>query len=285
MRRAALSCIVALACCGAAHASAIVGRQASKVRLAVSGGTVATVSYRAHGRSVHVAAWGAVNAFAPTTARRQVEFRLDYSGGSRSFGRPLWRAANGCRAYSGPQLPMLVAACTAPDGSYWAVQRWRRLVGAGAPTAAGVPELHLSHWTGAPASLVVKLDWAYRRYDHLYGWLSYRGRPVHGFHTTRSGAPLDAYGRVVYLDARDSSYGSGWHRVNGFVAQNPRGNFCWDFAQGQGRAYRATIVGPGVTPDVSWEGAAPGPFDPVLDAAANLEQRKLAAGSRYCRPN
>jgi len=285
VRRILVSSIAALVCCGSAQASEIIGRQASDVRLTVSGSGVATVSYRTHGRRVHVAAWGAVNARSPTIARPQIEFRLDYSGGYRTFGRPVWLQPNACRRYFGPALAMVLAACTAPDGSFWAVQRWRRLVRAGAATSAGVPELHLSHWSGAPASLVVKLDWAHRRYDHLYGWLSYRGQPVHGFHTTRQGAPLDTYGRVVYLDALDSSYGRGWHRVKGFVAQNPRGNFCWDFSDGQGAAYRARIVGPGVTPDVSWQASAPGPFDPVLDAAANLEQQKLAAGSRYCRPN
>ncbi len=176
-------------------------------------------------------------------------------------------------------------ACTAPDGSYWAVQRWRRLVPRGAPATAGVPELRLSHWTGEPASFVVKLDWAHGRYDHLYGWLSYRSKPVHGFHATRQGAPTDTYGRNLYVDTLNSSYGPGWRRESGFLAQNPRGNFCYDFYRGKGEAYRATVIGPGVTPDMFWQAAAPGLFDPALDLQANLEQQKLAAGSRYCQPN
>jgi hypothetical protein len=43
------------------------------------------------------------------------------------------------------------------------------------------------------------------------------------------------------------------------------------------------VVGPGVTPDVVWEGAAPGPFDRHLDSLANERIRLL--GSEQCKPN
>ena len=33
---------------------------------------------------------------------------------------------NACRPYTGPTIPWLVVACTAPDGSYWALQSWQR---------------------------------------------------------------------------------------------------------------------------------------------------------------
>ena len=58
----------------------------------------------------------------------------------------------------------------------------------------------------------MKLDWVQRRYDHLYGKLTYRGKPVHGFRSTHRGNPLDTYGRNIYLDTFNSSYGSGWRR-------------------------------------------------------------------------
>lgn len=45
------------------------------------------------------------------------------------------------------------------------------------------------------------------------------------------------------------------------------------------------MTGPGVTPDVLWEGAAPGPYDVRADAAANAEQRRMLAGDRLCRVN
>ena len=54
---------------------------------------------------------------------------------------------------------------------------------------------------------------------------------------------------------------------------------------GAGSRYRATVIGPGVTPDVMWQGPAPGPFDPARDALANAEQRTMLAGDRLCKIN
>jgi hypothetical protein len=66
-------------------------------------------------------------------------------------------------------------------------------------------ELRVSHWSGPLAQLEVWLDWSYGgRWHHLFGRLTYRGAPVFGFATTPSGQPLDGYGRVVYVDTRDS---------------------------------------------------------------------------------
>ena len=121
----------------------------------------------------------------------------------------------------------------------------------------------------------MKLDWVERRYDHLYGKLTYRGKPVHGFRSTHRGNPLDSYGRNIYLDTFNSSYGSGWRRENGFLARKPTGGFCYGLWRGGGQAYRAAVVGPGVTPDVFWESTAPGPFDLTRELAANAEQRTM----------
>ena len=124
------------------------------------------------------------------------------------------------------------------------MHRARRLALGGAALAAaqanfGLPpwkaghgawELRLSHWRGAVATLEVWLDWSYGgRWHHLFGRLTYRGLPVHGFSTTPTGEPLDPYGRVLYLDTLDSAYGRGWHRENGFVARRPDGTFCYGF--------------------------------------------------------
>ena len=51
---------------------------------------------------------------------------------------------------------------------------------------------------------------------------------------------------------------------------------------GKGREYRATVMGPGVTPIMFWQGAAPGPFDPALDELANQEQRSIFTNAK-CR--
>jgi hypothetical protein len=145
-------------------------------------------------------------------------------------------------------------------------------------------ELRLSHWRGPIAELEIKTDWAWRRFDHLYGRLTYLGKPVHGFRSTRFGAPLDTYGRNIYVDTFNSRYGGGWERENSFLAHRPTGVFCYMVRPGgRGQRYRATVIGPGVTPDVVWEGVAPGAFDEARDAEANAEQRRMR--DRLCRPN
>ena len=161
--------------------------------------------------------------------------------------------------------------------------------GAEQPQAAW--ELRLSHWRGDLPQLAIKLDWAYRRYDHLYGTYAYLGHPVFGFRVTRTGSRSTRTRRNLYLDTFNSAYGPGWKRENGFLTQNPRGNFCYGFyphgnrPSGKGERYRATIIGPGVTPDVMWESVAPGAYNRELDLVANDEQRTLAGDSKYCRPN
>jgi len=241
--------------CGSAGASQLIDRRASNVRLSVSADGVAALTYTAHGLRKHVIAWGARDAIPPTQSRPQVKLRLDYSGGWGAFGRSVWQDRNVCQPYRGPKLAWLVTACTAPDGTHWAVQRWRRQVPSGGTD--GVWELHLSHWTGNPASLAVHVD-ARPGVDVLFGQYTYRGRPIHGFSATRRGAPLDTFGRNVYVDTYGSAYGSGWHRENGFLAQKPTGLFCYALGpnHGKGTMYRATALGPGVTPIVSWVGRA-----------------------------
>jgi len=187
-----------------------------------------------------------------------------------------------------------VIACTHPDGSHWALQSWQRMLPNYGHDASGdraVWELRLSHWTGDVGVLEIWTDWAYRgRFDHLWGRFTYRGQGVYGFSWTRRGVPLDTYGRNVFVDTLDSSYGGGWRRENSFLTHEPSGAFCYGFCPhgrppGKGRRYRATVIGPGVTPDVMWEGAAPGPYDQGRDEAANAEQRRLLAGDGRCKIN
>jgi hypothetical protein len=297
LRLVAVACLLgALACApGTARASELVDRDAKGVRLAVNDNGEALLNYRVGGKTRRVLAWGSANAIAPTTSRAQVSFELDYSGGWGKHRRKVWEDfRDTCKPYDGPQLAWLVTACKAGDGSYWAVQSWQRMLpnyGLAASTKQAVWELRLSHWTGPLAVLEVKLDWAYKRFHHLYGRFTYLGRPVHGFRSTPSGVPLDTFGRNLYLDTRDSAYGQGWRRENSFLTHRGTGGFCYGFFPhggrpiGSGARYRATIIGPGVTPDVTWESAALGPYDQALDAAANDEQRSLFARSSLCKPN
>ncbi len=175
-----------------------------------------------------------------------------------------------CPSYDGPALADMVAACKAPDGSYWAVQSWdRALPDYGvAPTASqSQMEIHLSHWTGAIPVLTVHTDWAYGgQWNHLWGTYTYNGSGVYGFRSTPQGMPLDSFGRNLYVDTYDSAYGAGWKRENSFLMHQNGGSWCYSvnphgaYPAGTGSQYRLTILGPGVTPDVSVTVAAPAPY-------------------------
>lgn len=266
-----LATVAVLVATPPAGASFLVARNATGVTLRVADGR-AIVDYRAGGREQHAVLWGAINARAPSSEVPQVGFSVKYGVGRLGGGT--------CLPYDGPTLPRLVAACRAPDGSYWALQSWQRLLSNFGGTSAPW-ELQASHWSGPLPSLEVWLDWSYHRFQHLFGRYTYRGAPVYGFHVTPQGAPLDSYGRNVYLDTLDSEYGSGWHRENGFLTHGTTGTFCYGFyphgshPSGAGRAYRLTVLGPGVTPIVSWQAEAPGAFDPALDERMNAIERSL----------
>src|SRR3954453_13546149 len=198
----------------------------------------ALVTYkRSNGQVRHVLAWGAVNANAPVDpAIRQIRFRFDYAGGWGKYrNAKYWRTfKNACAPYDGPTLPYVVAACKAPDGSYWALQSWARpLPNLGfAPWSSELRQqwLEVSHWRGELPQLELHMGWVWsNRFQQLFGRYTYRGKPVYGFGTTRYGAPTDGFGRLVYLDTLNSTYGSGWKRENSFVPHNPTGVFCYGF--------------------------------------------------------
>lgn len=259
--------------------SAIVGRNATHATLAIDREGRAHVGYVAGGRRVRLVAWGAINARAPRRGLPQVRFRLRYGEGGTGV----------CLPYDGPPLAWLVKACKAPDGSYWALQSWQRLK----PDyggASGVWELHLSHWRGPLPQLVVYQSWVDRSIRHIFGRLTYEGRGVYGFSSTSHGAPLDGYGRNVYLDTFDSRYGRGWRRENGFLTHHrghTLGDFCYGFfphfghPPGNGTRYRATVEGPGVAPDVMWAGNDIGRYNAVVQSRMRRLERSW--GDPKCR--
>lgn len=270
--------LVAAAVATPAFGSAIIGRNVSQPTLSIDSRGRAHVTYRVGGVTKTLAAWGAINARAPS-ARPQVTFELQYGAGGKGV----------CRPYDGPPLAWLIKACTAPDGSYWALQSWVRLEKDYGGTG-GARELHLSHWRGPLASLVIDQNWAERKYRHLFGRLTYRGRGVYGFTATERGAPLDGYGRNIYLDTFHSAYGRGWHRENGFLTHHrgrTLGDFCYGFfphgshPAGEGTKYRATAEGPGVTPDVIWTGDDIGAFDQTVQEQQQALER--SGGDPKCR--
>jgi hypothetical protein len=293
--RIAIAAMAAVACSASpAWGSELVARNATDVRLEVNRAGQALLAYRARGKQHHVLAWGATNAAPAESGQRQVTFRLDYSGGWGAFRRPVWKTfANACTPVR-PDLHWLVAACRAPDGSYWAVQSWQRTLPVyGMPAAPGRDawELRLSHWTGSLPRLEVQFGWTYRRFHQIFGRLTYRGLGVYGFDHTLRGVPLDDYGRNIYVDTLDSAYGSGWRRENGFLTHPPTGGFCYGFyphgdrPSGRGVRYRATVMGPGVTPDAYWEGTPPREYDRSFDLRADSYLLALLGRDRRCEPH
>ncbi|TML48753.1 MAG: hypothetical protein E6G21_11575 [Actinobacteria bacterium] len=310
--------VLALAAALAAPASAsqLVNRDVRKIKLSVNTKGEALVSYRTvRGRAQHVLAWGAINARQPNRTLKQARFKLDYAGGWGKYHKSYWKTfRNSCGAYDGPALPWLVTACKAPDGSYWALQKWQvQLPDLGfTPWTAGLRqwELHLSHWTTDLAKLEVWQDWVYHgRFHHLFGRYTYLGQPVHGFGSTRGGAPTDGYGRLLYLDTHNSAYGRGWRRENAFLVHNPTGVFCYGFfkhdavaggykhppsyrglrPKGNGDMYRLIAPGPGVTPDVMWSDSGLHDFsasnsaDVAFESAMNAQLDSILNGDKLCR--
>jgi hypothetical protein len=254
--------------------------------------------------------WGAINARHPSREGTQVRFRRDFTGGMATFKRPVWRKfVNGCRRYDGPPLAYLVAACKAPDGSYWALQSWQRRL----PLLGFDPwlpihddwELHVSHWSGPLPLLEVYVNWTYGlQYQGIFGRLSYLGQPVYGFSSSREGNPRDRYSRNMYIDTFDSAYGPGWKRESGILTHQQTGTFCHSFVPGQmpfagypsqaprpaapGSRYRVSVMGPGVTPVLMWEGPGLPRFNGgdashhSVEAQANAAFDRVMAGDRIC---
>jgi hypothetical protein len=257
----------------------------------------------------HVLLWGAINANHPSRDVRQVRFRRDFTGGVATFKRALWRTfADSCRRYDGPALAYLVAACKAPDGSYWALQSWQRRL----PLLGFAPwlpihddyELHVSHWSGPLPVLEAYVNWTYgMQFQGVFGRLTYLGQPAFGFSSSSEGNPRDRYSRNVYIDTFDSAYGPGWRRESGILTHQNTGTFCHSFVPGQrpfagypsqeprpaapGSSYRVSVMGPGVTPVLMWEGTGLPQFNGsgahhTIEANANATFDRVMAGDRIC---
>jgi hypothetical protein len=292
--------LAALICAGAlappAYASKLLDRNTRFQSLKVDSRGVALVTYFAHGRTIHALVWGALNALPPNAdhPRSQVKFHVNYAGGRGSFlGAGYWREVashNVCGPYTGPALYRMLKACTAPNGTNWALQRWQRALRDNGwnpqSSTESAWELHVSHWSGALPDLWFKADWIYAGakggpFDQIYGTFTYKGDPVYGFGSTSSGAPTDSFGRLVYMDTLNPPWTrgyrqlGGWFRFNAFLTHRPHGDFCPGVyghingvptrnLPGRGTEYRITANGPGVTPVVAYRSYGPGYYVPGL---------------------
>ena len=183
-----------------------------------------------------------------------------------------------------------MTACKAPDGSYWALQSWqRKLKNYGVPRPAARAAGSCTSRTGPARYPCSRSRWTRRlpRRPPLRQ-LHANGGGIYGFGATTAGVPLDSFGRNIYVDTFNSAYGSGWKRENSFLTHATGGTFCYLFARhgtrpiGNGSQYRATVIGPGVTPDVMWTGAAPPPGTAAEKAKTSAAIRAL--NDPTCRP-
>jgi len=292
-----------------ALASTMVGAAATReARLRVNEDGVALVEYGTRGGGErHVLVWGAINAYAHATdaSSLQQAFHVDYSGGWKSRQDPgYWRTfENACASYDGPPLPLMVAACKAPDGTYWALQVWqRKLPMRGFPpwtAAQREHEVHVSHWSGVLPLLEIHRHWTYGRTKQgFFGQLTYGDEPVYG---TRSPSARisDRWARNIYIDTFNSDYGKGWRHDTAITTHSRSGGFCYTFVAqappkgypsakangtGLGKKYRVTVMGPGVTPIVRWQGRKLASFDPDAQSDAANAFEQILGDDKHCAP-
>ena len=307
--RAIVGSLVAAAALGAtsaAPASELVqDANVQLLSLKVNGKGEALLAYRlGSGRLRHVLAWGALNALPPSETTPQVRFRWDYAGGWGKYRNArYWRTfQNRCRPYDGPPLAMLVAACKAPNGTYWTVQAWQRRL----PLLGFDPwlpqhtnwELHLAHWSGELPVLELYANWTYGgHWQGVFGRYTYLGQPVFGFGANAKGVPRDRYGRNVYIDTLNSVYGPGWRREAGILTHRGTGTFCHSFVPQRppagypsqelrpaaaGERYRVTVGGPGVLPVMQAEVQGLAHDDRGRDAELDAIFGRVMAGDRVC---
>ena len=152
---AAAVAVLAIVSAGAQPAlgTYLVSRDVLSPTLQVDATGHALVTYKEKGQVKRLLVWGAVNALSPRAGGQQVAFKIDYSGGYKALKAANYYKTikNVCSAsrYDGPALPFKVYACKAPDGSYWALQTWQRML----PDLGFAPwrpdqsvqELHVSH--------------------------------------------------------------------------------------------------------------------------------------------
>jgi hypothetical protein len=300
--------VAALGITGTAAAAQLIDRDATHVVLKTNTKGEALLTYDKAGTTKRILVWGAINAAAPVKGYHQVKFSVDYAGGWGKYHKQYWKTFGGtCGTYDGPQLPNVVAACKAFDGSYWAVQQWPQAL----PDLGFTPWtpelraqwLEVSHWSGDLPELEVHMGWVYGDIQQIFGRYMYNGQPVFGFGTTSVGAPTDNFGRLIYLDTFNSMYGSGWKRENSFVPHNPTGAFCYGFYKfdptkggykhppgytavrgpGIGTQYRLTASGTGVMPNISVTVPSVGAYDSTKAAERKAADDLLRSwGDKSC---
>jgi hypothetical protein len=173
-----------------------------------------------------------------------------------------------------------VAACKAPDRSYWAVQSL--------PSPANHSWFEVSHWRGSLAKVQLGRAWAYDgRFQLIFGRMTYETQPAPAYVTT--------------LNTFNSSFGPGWRLQDSFLTRRATGAFCYGLwphrtngamFPGTGEKYRVALSGPGGTPMISVTLPGWHEFDPVSSwdalhqerAATRLRSWGVTTADRDCGP-
>lgn len=237
------------------QSSQLVARDARNLQLAVNWRGEAMLTYTRADLNRHVLLWGATG----TRGHLQV----DYTGGKERYHFAYWRKFSAtCGHYDGPRLAYLLAACKAPDGTYWAVQSLPQ-------PGSTHTWFEVSHWRGEVAKVVTGMAWAYDgRFQLIYGRVTYEGE-----------AAPEA---LVHLDTYNSSYGPRWQHEFDFAVHPSTGAFCYGLYPhkskgavfpGTGQKYRLAVSGPGATPLVLARLPGSHDFDELNAADAAQEQR------------
>ena len=192
---------------------------------------------------------------------------------ARYRGRPSRGRSPRARPRTGPTGP-----CRRGSGCSRTTVRRR-------PATRGAWELRLSHWTGAAPRartldglVLPSLPPSLRR-------LTYRDKGVFGFRVDTVRRPARhvrpehlrrhlRLRRTDRLEAREQLPDPRPRRgllLRLLPARSRTGS-------ATGTRYRATVIGPGVTPDVMWQGPAPGAFDAAADAAGERRATRAARG-------
>jgi hypothetical protein len=208
--------VAALACLTAASANASV-----------------MVALDAHGASLRVDAAGNAEVSWTQADGSHRTLTIDRSGamhyGSSGVGADVSHPAGAV------EVPFAVVVRQTPDGSYYALQAWQRLDG-------HPVELRFSRWQGDPTRLTLQAACCKWGGENIKGYATFHGKPIFGFHATPKGAPLDPYGRNVYLDTFRAGH---WERMMGILTHSPNGFYSlWIRPVWAGTQYRGAISGP-----------------------------------------
>jgi len=191
------------------------------------------IAWAATNPTLRVSALGAaeISWTTPSGSKRHVTVA---SSGALRYGARLGRRSVAART-GAVRLPLKAKVWQTPDGTFWALQQWRRL--RGHPV-----ELRFSRWQGPPTSLTLRAVCCKWRSEKIRGRASFHGRPIYGFSNTSAGVPLDKFGRNVYFDTL--RYGK-WQRMMGILTHRYDGSYSlWIRKHWRGERYRGTMFGP-----------------------------------------